>query len=89
MRSWWQRMNYETHQKCGGTILTADSGTGQYDYCDRCRAFIYWDEYGDGDGEEDGQGFPAGIDEKDNRQAWDDGESMSPDYFFEGEGEEE
>jgi hypothetical protein len=62
-------MMTETHDGCGGTILTGGSGDERHRYCDRCRAFTH---------DLACVGFPTGRDPVANGWAWDDGELSSP-----------
>lgn len=58
------------HAGCGGALLSNGDGTG-YLYCDRCGAFRA--------GDDEDEGFPTGTDREQNREAYDAGESRSPD----------
>lgn len=55
-----------TYHNCGGAILSAVHSGESYDYCDMCRAFGF------------DSNVPTGIDFRENQEAWDSGETQSP-----------
>ena len=64
-------MNHDYHENCGGTIASATHAGIGYDYCTECRAFRFEDD--------DNERFPTCTSIRHNVQAWDYGDTRSPD----------